>query len=200
MSNCGIVILAAGSSTRLGQPKQLLRFQGTTLIRRAALTALATSCRPVVVVLGAAHVESAQEVSSLPVKTIVNSQWELGMGTSIRAGVTEAAAAAVDSVVLLLCDQPLITTEAIDELVRRRTACGKRICAASYAGTLGTPAVFSADLFGELTNLPDGAGGKSLMARHAADVEAMDLPEAETDVDTEADAEKLMISFPDSIQ
>jgi len=185
----GIVILAAGASTRLGRPKQLLNFDGKTLLRRAAETALATNCRPVSVVTRSGAEALAREISSLPVQIVVNSDWDKGIGTSIRAGVKAIAESGLrpEAVVLMLCDQPLVTATAIDKLVRRWSASGKPICAASYSGTIGTPAVFAASLFAELLNLADSEGGKAIISRHACDVETMELAEAAMDVDTETD-------------
>src|SRR3954464_4885480 len=94
----------------MGRPKQLLSFEGTTLLRRAAQTALATPCRPVVAVLGAAAAESARELAGLDVHTFENSNWRAGMGSTIKAGLRRATELdpVLDAVLLMLCDQPLI--------------------------------------------------------------------------------------------
>src|SRR5580692_2476743 len=106
-----LILLAAGPSTRLGQPKQLLPFRGRSLLRHAAETALASSCRPVVVVLGASAERMKSELTDLPVMIAVNSGWESGMGSSIRAGLEaltngKNADAGVGAVVIMVCDQP----------------------------------------------------------------------------------------------
>jgi molybdenum cofactor cytidylyltransferase len=85
--SCAIVILAAGSSSRLGRPKQLLKYQGKTLLVRAVETALASVCRPVLVVLGAGSGQLRGEVSGLDVRILINPDWETGIGGSIRIGV-----------------------------------------------------------------------------------------------------------------
>ena len=105
-----IILLAAGGSQRMGRPKQLLPFEGTTLLRRAAQTALATPCRPIVAVLGAHAVESARELAGLEIHTSENSNWPAGMGSTIKVGLHRATAIdpAIDAVLLMLCDQPLI--------------------------------------------------------------------------------------------
>jgi molybdenum cofactor cytidylyltransferase len=190
---CGIVILAAGGATRMGRPKQLLQLAGVSLLRRAAETALATSCRPIVVVLGANAEQATAEISGLSVSAVVNPNWQNGIGTSIRAGVAALLAGQQRpaAVALMLCDQPLILPAAIDELVRQQATSGKPICAARYSGTLGTPAVFAAKLFDELLALGDSEGGKAVIMRHAAETEAFDIPAAATDIDTEADFRRL---------
>jgi molybdenum cofactor cytidylyltransferase len=199
MSRCGIVILAAGGSSRLGRSKQLLELHGQTLLQRSAHEALATSCRPIWAVLGAGSDEISRRVASIPVEILLNRNWQSGIGTSIRVGVAAAQAARLDAVVLMLCDQPMVTGAAIERLVKARARSGKPIAAAAYGGILGTPAIFAADLFGELLHLADHEGGKAVIARHAVEVEAVDLPEAATDVDTEADFSRLA-SRTDSIQ
>jgi molybdenum cofactor cytidylyltransferase len=193
MSQCGLVILAAGGASRMGRPKQLLELQGVSLIRRAVETAWATACRPIVVVLGANLAQIAPEISPLPVSIVLNPDWQRGMGTSIRAGVAAIASTQPRpaSVALMLCDQPLITAAQIDELASRQALGSKLICAAHYGGTNGTPAVFSAALFDELLALRDDQGGKTIIARHAAETEAVDLPAAAIDIDTQADYEKI---------
>jgi CTP:molybdopterin cytidylyltransferase MocA len=117
------IVLAAGASTRLGEgrSKQLLRFQGRTLLRHAAEQALASSCRPVIVVLGAEVERCQRELAGLDVHVTINAAWADGMGSSIRAGMTALNAAAPDAraVVITLCDQPLVTGAFIDRLVER---------------------------------------------------------------------------------
>jgi molybdenum cofactor cytidylyltransferase len=193
MSQCGIVILAAGGASRMGRPKQLLPLQGVSLLRRAVETAWGTACRPIVVVLGANLEQIAPEISPLPVGIVLNPDWQRGIGTSIRAGVGAIAGSKPSpaAVVLMLCDQPLITAAQIDELVQRQALGGKPICAARYSGMNGTPAVFAACLFDQLLALRDDEGGKAVIARHAAEIDAMDLPSAAIDIDTPADFEKI---------
>lgn len=198
MSDCGIVILAAGAASRMGKPKQLGKLCGVSLLRRCARTALATSRRPIHVVLGANAGALKPEIADLEVTPLINPDWVRGIGTSIRVGV--AAAAQCDAVVLLLCDQPLVTAGDIEQLVSERAKSGKPIAAAAYAGTLGTPAVFAAGLFGELLALSDEQGGKFVIQRHAAQVQPISIPQAAVDIDTEADFQRLLTSFPDSIR
>jgi molybdenum cofactor cytidylyltransferase len=191
MSHCGIVILAAGGSSRLGRPKQLLPWRGTTLLRHAVQTALASSARPVAVVLGSDSANMQSQLDALDVKIVLNPHWQRGIGTSIRAGVAALAQEKLDAIALLLCDQPLIESAMINRLIAEFSSSAKPICAARYAGTLGTPAIFAASLFGELSALADDQGGKAILKRHPAEIHAVDLPAAETDLDTEQDIERL---------
>ena len=184
MSNVAGILLAAGGSTRLGSPKQLLVYGGQTLLRRAAETLLATGCWPVVVVLGAGAAGLTPELIGLDVNTIVNAGWERGMGTSLRLAMTALSPGPeVDAVLLTLCDQPLVGAKTLQRLVESRRGAHS-IVAAEYEGTLGVPAVFGREHFTELAALPDAAGAKPILQRHAARTVALPVPEAATDIDT----------------
>jgi molybdenum cofactor cytidylyltransferase len=179
----GLVILAAGGSTRLAQPKQLLPLRGRSLLRHAAETALASACRPVVVVLGAKVDQMQADLAGLEVRTVNNTQWEAGIGSSLRLGVETIAAAGCNGIVVMLCDQPLVSARLLDQLVEQNAV----MAAAEYGGTVGVPAFFSADFFPELMDLPDDAGAKSLLLRHASKVARAPFPEAALDIDTKED-------------
>ena len=180
----GVILLAAGGSTRLGSPKQLLTYQGKTLLRHAAETALATGCRPVVAVLGSSAERLRVELAGLDVRLVDNSAWTRGMGTSVRLGVaaldTDAA-----GVLLMLCDQPLIAAEHLARLIAAfRQNAGMGIVAAAYHDTVGVPVLFARTYFDELRTLPDGAGAKPILQRHRDAVLPVPLPEAAVDIDT----------------
>ena len=178
------ILLAAGGSTRLGSPKQLLVYEGRTLLRRAAETLLAAGCRPVVVVLGAGAGKLTPELAGLDVSTVVNADWERGMGSSIRVGMTALSPGPqTDAVLLTLCDQPLIGPSALKHLLDA-SHDAHSIAAADYNGTLGVPAVFGREYFAGLVALPDAAGAKSLLQRHAGRAATVPMPEAATDIDT----------------
>lgn len=189
----GLVILAAGASTRLGRPKQLLPYRGRSLLRHAAETAVGSTCRPILVVIGAHAAELAGEVSDLPVHVVENPRWPRGMGTSLRAGLEalEAVGPEVGAVVITLCDQPLLSTAIIDSLVRAHRDSGRPIVASEYGGVLGAPALFDRILFGELLTPKDAGGAKEIIARHRADVCSVPFPGGAIDIDTPQDYEGL---------
>lgn len=194
-----MIILAAGSSSRLGRPKQLLKLDGETLIRRAAQTALASICRPVVVVLGAHARNIKPHLTGLRIATVTNRQWELGMGSSIKTGLqTLAAVEAIEGqktngVLLMLADQPLVTPVFLNELALSYMLHG-RIVASSYNDTLGVPAVFDKRYHGELCNLSPNGGAKGLIQNHADEVDAIKFPDGAVDIDTEDDYKKLQLT------
>lgn len=189
----GLLLLAAGGSRRLGEPKQLLVYEGETLLRRAARTALASLCHPVVVVLGA-HAERMQaEVKDMPLETVVNETWPNGMASSIRAGM-EYLTTHHDTcaVVVMLCDQPLVDAEVINKLVAAyRTTNAPRI-AAKYNGTHGVPALFDQQLYPALLALTGSQGAKNIILAHFAHSTEVPVPQAAFDIDTLADYKRLV--------
>jgi molybdenum cofactor cytidylyltransferase len=190
----GAVVLAAGSSSRMGTPKQLLQFQGQTLLTRAALAALGAGCRPVVVVTGAYAVRAGEELRGLDVLEVVNELWETGMASSVRAGVGAVleADAEASAVVLTLCDQPHVTSEIIAALINAHRADDCAVVACEYGGAFGVPALFGRSLFPELMQLEGQAGAKQVIKRHAREARFVAFPEGETDVDTPDDFARLL--------
>lgn len=186
----GAIILAAGSSTRLGEPKQFLRYRGESLIRRTARAAREARCAPVVVVAGAAHRRIADELVALEVEIVHNEDWQRGIGTSIRCGVEACLSRepALTAIAILVCDQPALDARIVSAL---RAKSERGIAAAAYSGTLGVPAVFTSGYFPELRALADDYGAKRLLQSHAEDVTAVPFPEGAIDIDTPWDLRRL---------
>jgi len=191
----GLVILAAGASTRMGIPKQLLAFRGRSLLRHAAEEALASGCRPVIVVLGAQAERLQEEVSGLPVRVVVNARWAEGMGTSIRAGIEALTAdpgvEVVEAAVLAVCDQPYFSARIVRELIAAREQTGSAIAAAGYEGARGVPALFSRALFPELLALEGHEGARRVIQAHPDETLAVPFPEGAIDLDTPEDHARL---------
>lgn len=187
------VLLAAGASTRMGQPKQLLPYQGRSLLRRAAETALAAGCQPVIIVTGALHQELGADVAGLPVRLVHNAVWEAGPGTSIGVGVkaVEDYAPEAAAVLVLLSDQPLITAAHLRALLAGWQQSGLPV-ATGYAGTVGVPAVFGLPLWPQLLALPAAAGAKPLLQRLGDELGVVPFPAAATDVDTPEQYQQLL--------
>ncbi len=188
----GVIVLAAGESSRMGRPKQLLPYRGSNLLRHAADTALATGLGPVVIVLGAEAERCREALGQLDIRTVVNPDWAQGMGSSIATGVAELERLApqLDGVLILLHDQPAIPAERLRALVAAR---GEEdlVVAARYGDVVGVPAYFRREVFTELSGLNGQAGARKIIELHRDHVHRFDLPEARFDVDTPADYERV---------
>jgi len=184
----GIVILAAGASTRMGQPKQLLPYQGSTLLRKTVATASSLG-GPVVVVLGANAGEVRGQLDDPRVLTAENPCWSEGMGGSVRTGlgVLLAAHPEVAAVIFMVCDQPLITAAVLQDLIDEHSRTGRDIVAAQYSNALGVPALFSSELFPELLTLEGSCGARQIIEKHRERTAEVPFPEAAMDIDTPGD-------------
>ena len=192
----GVVLLAAGGSSRLGRPKQLVLHQGKTLMRRAAEAAVAAECGPVVVVLGAQREAVASELTGLPVRLVEHPEWSAGPGGSLVAGVRaltagDAAAPAVDAVLVMLCDQLRVDSAHLRALVEAWRRTGAAVVASAYEETRGVPALFSRAVFPELGALGPEQGARGVIAREPSRVMEVPLPGGGEDVDTAADLARL---------
>ncbi len=189
VENIGIIILAAGASKRLGKPKQLLVFQGETLLKRAVKTALASGCRPVIVVLGANGEILKPEIEAFNIEIAGNANWENGMGASIQAGVKKLLKICPDAsgAILTVCDQPFVSADLISQLTKSFRATDAPIIACSYNETIGVPALFSHRLFPELIALKADNGAKKIIYKYKKNVIEIPFESGATDVDTEQD-------------
>lgn len=194
MERVGALILAAGNSSRLGQPKQLLRFRGQTLLRRMVDAATMAGCQPVAVVVGAERNRISKELVETKELLVENETWQCGIGNSIRAGLraTLTAYPNIEAIVLLTCDQPLVDAEIITALKARQAETQKPIVASAYAGTLGIPALFARGYFDELFVLDDEAGAKQVILNHMDDVAEYQFSGGAIDIDTPSDREELV--------
>jgi len=193
LTGIGAVVLAAGASTRIGIPKQLLQFRGQTFLRRAASVALEAGCRPVVVVTGANAAACRESLRGLDVLEAENQQWESGMSSSVRVGVEALVTPnpRIAAVVLMLCDQPFVTRDVIVGLVKAHYETGCSVVASRFGGSYGVPALFGKAHFAELATLKGAAGAKQVIQKHLQKVQLLPFPEGEIDVDTPDDFARL---------
>ena len=188
----GVIVLAAGESRRLPGPKQLLRYRGVTLLRRAAQNAIAAGCGPVVVVLGAHASQLRFEVSDLDVRIVENLRWQDGVSASIHTGLEALDAIGTpDAVLLMTCDQPFVTTPLLTRLVQSYAASRPAAVACAYAGTLGVPALFDRAVVKELRRLTGDQGAKRVIEAHGPGVARVPFEEGAVDIDTPEDASRL---------
>jgi len=193
LTGIGAVVLAAGASTRIGTPKQLLQFRGQTFLRRAASVALEAGCRPVVVVTGANAAACRESLRGFDVLEAENQRWESGMSSSVRVGVEALVTPnpRIAAVVLMLCDQPFVTRDVIVGLVKAHYETGCSIVASRFGGSYGVPALFGKAHFAELATLEGAAGAKQVIQKHLEKVQLLPFPEGEIDVDTPDDFARL---------
>lgn len=182
-TSIGIVLLAAGGSSRMGEPKQLMRIGNRSMVRRAAETALATGCDPVVVVIGASAGEVRGELRELPVLVVENSEWREGIASSIRIGIAALQQTEVTAGLIMLCDQPLITASDLGKLIAVAQTHPNSLIA-SFGEVLGAPALFPRQWFPHLLQLRGDQGARHLLLSNAALVRRVDLDAAATDLDT----------------
>jgi molybdenum cofactor cytidylyltransferase len=192
MRNVGAIILAAGGSGRFGRPKQLLAFQGESLVRRAVRAVIA-QCSCVVVVVGDLGGEIENDLGESSAMIVSNADWRRGLGTSIHCGLRHLLASVPDleAVVIAACDQPFVEPSTIAALITERERSGKPIVASSYANTLGIPALFDRSCFDALFALPDESGAKTIIESRRDDVASIEFEQGAIDIDTPADFERL---------
>ncbi|HEX8489862.1 MAG TPA: nucleotidyltransferase family protein [Chthoniobacterales bacterium] len=193
MPGAGAVILAAGGSSRFGQPKQLLTVRGESLVRRAVRAAMTAKCARVAVVAGETRALLETELRESGAEIVENPEWRRGLGTSIRCGLQHLVASTpeLDAVLLMACDQPFVDAKTLASLLAKQATTGKVIVASSYADTLGIPAVFDRTCFEALLALPDNSGAKALIESRPDDVAAIEFEKGAIDIDTPADFRRL---------
>src|SRR5688500_5778369 len=184
----GIVLLAAGKSSRLGKPKQLLIFEDTTLIKRAAKTALEITNKTVVVT-GALQEKVEEELNGLPVHIKYNKDYHEGIASSIRTGLTFLIKnfGELKGAIFMVCDQPYLSSWLISQLIQKAAETNSTIVAASYAGTIGTPVLFEKNFFPMLLELKGDNGAKKLIKENLNQVTTVNFPQGEIDIDTATD-------------
>ena len=190
------IILAAGTSSRMGNErnKLLLPLHHRPVLAHVIEAVLGSRARPVVLVLGhqateiKAHLQ--QDLSENPIQVVENPAYALGQSTSMQAGLRALLAHTPDEhltgVLFLLGDQPMITSQMLDELIALQEQSGKRIVLPLYQGKRGNPVLFSLDLAPELLQVSGDEGGRGLLKRHPQEIATLEMGEeaANFDVDT----------------
>ena len=184
------IVLAAGSASRFGQPKQLIHWQGETLVHRAARTALQAGLDPVLVVTGAYANEVENTVADLPVKCVFNPHWEAGQGTSVAKGV-QSLPDRMGAAVFLLADQPHIPVALISSLIEAHSTTLKPITGPLIGGQRGNPVLFDRITFKDLSQLEGDQGGRAIFSRYPVQWLPWHDASASLDIDTPADLEHL---------
>jgi molybdenum cofactor cytidylyltransferase len=193
VNNIGIVILAAGSSSRLGEPKQLLPYDDKNLLQHTIDVAENSDINSVIIVLGANADLIAKEITKIDAHLIENKEWKEGMASSVRTGLNELLKISpeTDAVIFMVCDQPHVSTMIIDGLIKIQRESGKPIVACNYLETMGPPALFHRSLFNELKQLKGDVGARKIIQQHNDEVATLLFTEGKTDIDTKEDYDEL---------
>jgi molybdenum cofactor cytidylyltransferase len=183
------VVLAAGASTRLGQPKQLIRFHGEQLIDRTIRIAHEAGATSIFVVLGSEYeaILAAIRTDHFGARILINKGWRHGMATSIALGVAAAERVGANDVIVLTCDQVTVTPEHLQSLILASRR--ERVAASLYHGRGGIPAIFPEFSFHALQDLSGDEGAREVLQGDS--VLTVALPGGEFDIDTPADLERL---------
>ncbi len=179
----GILILAAGSSSRLGQPKQLLPVADEPLLVHTVRAAENSQASETVVVIGARAEEVGAALKGHDVRIVINREWEQGMGSSLKAGLGHMTG--LQALIVSVCDQPFISEEIFNALIDEWKKGEHTMVASSYEGTVGVPALFGKEHFGEMQSLPDNTGAKKLLFKDR--ISTIPFPKGKVDIDTPQD-------------
>lgn len=189
-SSLHVLVLAAGASTRLGQPKQLVRVDGRPLLHTVVSHAVAVAGHAVTVVLGAHAQDVAMLLKHSPASVIINRHWREGLAASIRCGIM-ALPPACDAVLIMLADQVGVTGDDLKRLLSAWKGQDGVIVASLYSGGVGVPAIFPRWCFGELLSLRGDRGARALLLRHVDRLTRVPMPNAALDLDTPEQLEAL---------
>jgi len=189
-----ILVLAAGASTRLGQPKQLVKLGGRPVLHRVVSTAVGIAGHSVTVVIGAHAKDLSHLLGHSPASVIVNREWEEGMASSIRRGLASMPAGC-DAVMILLGDQVAVTTDDLKRLVSSWKEQDSVIATATYERHVGVPAIFPRVCFSELAELRGDNGARLVLERNNYRLVRVPMPNAAIDLDTPEDLAALTERF-----
>jgi molybdenum cofactor cytidylyltransferase len=189
MNNTAIIILAAGNSSRLGRPKQLLPFQGKNLLTHIVTEGTDAGLAPLVVVLGAFIEDITAALPAQGIEIAYHPNWQAGMASSIATGISALLSShpASEAVIIAVCDQPYISAELLRQMIDERARSEKGIVACTYAGIIGTPVLFSRPYYMTLAALSGDGGAKKLLQQFKDDVAVISFPQGQLDIDTEED-------------
>ena len=186
------IVLAAGSSSRLGESKQLFLYKSKSLLRHSVEAALQSKCSSVIVVLGANFDAHAAELNDLDLDIVENETWQNGMGNTLKAGLNYLLnnKFEFDGILVMVCDQPMISRSHLDKLIKEFSKRNNPIVASQYSNSAGVPAIFNRTMLSQLLEIPDNKGAKNVI-QSSSDAELVDFPGGEIDIDTIDDLKNL---------
>ena len=189
----GVIILAAGASSRLGSPKQLLAYSGATLLQHSIDAAQSSDAASVLIVLGANAELIKSEINHTTATIVVNPGWKEGMASTIHFGLQTLVEMhpQTDTVIFMVADQPFVTAALLNNLLELNRNEQRSIVASKYGSTFGTPVLFTKRFFPELLELTGDVGAKSLVRKYMNEAAFVSFPKGDIDIDTVEDYKKL---------
>jgi molybdenum cofactor cytidylyltransferase len=192
-NDIGIVILAAGTSSRFGEPKQLLQYDDKNLLQHTIDAAVNSNAKIVIVVLGANAELISKEIDKTKVQVVGNNEWQEGMASSVRTGLStlQKVSPSTGAVIFMVCDQPFVSSSLINNLINTHFDTGKPIVTCNYGEAVGPPALFHKNLFDELMELKGDVGARKIIQQHSDQIATILFTEGKIDIDTKEDYEEL---------
>ena len=188
-----IIILAAGNSSRLGSPKQLLTYTGKSLLQLAIDKAKENGPDQVIVVLGSSMQLIESKISTEDITIVENTNWESGLASSIQAGINALKKISndIDAIILMVCDQPFVDAKILKALIHEQAESGHAIVGCKYDDTKGIPALFHKSIFPELLSLEGDTGAKKLFEKYKDVASFVYFQDGGIDIDTSEDYKNL---------
>lgn len=186
------IILSAGNSSRMNQPKQLLEYKGKKLLENILGEATKSRLDEVIVILGGNAQQIQSEIDFSKVEILFHPNWEDGMTSSLQNGLNHLIEKAnIQAIMILVSDQPFVNEALLNTLISKYETSDKTIIASKYSGTLGVPVIFDKKHFGRLMELKGTDGAKKVIFENPDSVAEEEFPFGEIDIDTMDDYDKL---------
>lgn len=186
------VVLAAGTSSRLGTPKQLLPYRGMSLVAHVVKAVSSSMVEEIIVVLGHHSEEVRETLKNFPVNFVYNPAYADGQSTSLKAGLTVLGRCA-QAALFILADQPLLKPRSVNLIIEEYRLGGRGIVAPFYHGKRGNPVLFDKEFFSLITALSGDTGARNLIVSHHNQMARVDVddPGVVFDIDTWEDYRRL---------
>ncbi len=171
----------------------MLQYNDKSLLQHVLSEAINSYASPVIVVLGANSDLVSKEIDNTKVYIIENAEWEEGMASSVRIGLSTLLQIfpSADAVIFMVCDQPFVSTSLLNDLINTQVETCKTIVTCNYGEAIGPPALFHKSLFAELMQLKGDAGARKIIQQHSDNVASVLFKQGKIDIDTKEDYEAL---------